>query len=122
MKLVRDFTEKDDAEAFARKLISRGIPVHFAMFRGNNTFRYGGGPKTWAVWVLIDEQHEDAIKLIKGSRHKVSSPLTEEEMASFYAEIKAHNKKGIKTHIAVFIAGLLFLVGLILVIWGSNHA
>jgi hypothetical protein len=50
------------------------------MFRGNNTHKYGGGIKTWAVWVLLDSQYDDAIKLIKGNRHQIENPLTQEQI------------------------------------------
>ena len=77
MKLIRDFTSHDVARNFSIKLRGKGIPTHIAMFRGNNTSLYGGGPKTWAVWVLIDTQLDDAIRLIKGSRYEVKDPLSE---------------------------------------------
>ncbi len=78
MKLVQDFTDQNEALGFSLKIRAKGIPNHVAMFRGNNTHRYGGGPKTWAVWVLIDSQFEDAVKLIRNSRHKIKNPLSEE--------------------------------------------
>jgi hypothetical protein len=122
MKLVRDFTEQEFAESFALKLRSKGIPSHFAMFRGNNTHRYGGGPETWAVWVLIDEQHEDALKLIKSSRHKVTNPLSEDEIVAFEENLKVSNTKSVFLHSVALIVGLICLIGFVVHLWASQNA
>lgn len=102
MKLVRDFTDNESAIRFAQKLRSNGVPSYVAMFRGNNTSIYSGGPKTWAVWVLIDSQHNDALMLIKGNRHKVDNPLTESEIIELESMHAKANKKRVLIEISIF--------------------
>jgi len=122
MKLVRDFTERDMAFSFAKRLRRKGIPNHIAMFRGNNTHRYGGGPKTWAVWTLIDNQHDDAIQLIKNKGHKVQSPLSEPEIIQFELDLAQRTNKSVLTQLAIFTAGLLSLMVFIIYLWYSRNA
>ncbi|MFL0798779.1 MAG: hypothetical protein K6L73_14955 [Cellvibrionaceae bacterium] len=115
MKLVRDFTEEELAINFSRKLRSKGIANHVAMFRGNNTFKYGGGPKTWAVWVLLESQHSDALKLIKGARHVVENPLTEEEILELEMRLGKAAKNKILRELGLFV--VLFVGAILLVIY-----
>lgn len=115
MKLVRDFTEEELAIRFSRKLRSKGIANHVAMFRGNNTFIYGGGPKTWAVWVLLDGQYSDALRLVKGSRYEVKNPLTEDEILALEENIAKIEKKKIWRELFVFL--VLFFGSISLVIY-----
>ena len=103
MKLVRDFTDNESAIRFAQKLRSNGVASHVAIFRGNNTSIYSGGQKTWAVWVLIDSQYNDALMLIKGNRHKVDNPLTESEIIELESMLAKANKKRGLIEISIFI-------------------
>ncbi len=121
MKLVRDFTDQNEALRFSLKIRAKGIPNHVAMFRGNNTHRYGGGPKTWAVWVLIDTQFDDAIKLIKGSRHKVKEPLTEEEIVSIEMEMSKNDKRKIIIDLSIFTVVFIGLIIFVISIWFDNN-
>ncbi len=85
MKLVRDYNERADATNFSEKLKSHGIAAKVAMNKGNNSHIFGGGPKSWGVWVLLDEQYPDAYQLRKGNRHKVKRPLSPEEIEAIEA-------------------------------------
>ena len=107
MKLIRDFTDNESAIRFSQKLRSNGVPSHVAMFRGNNTSIYGGGPKTWAVCVLIDSQYDDALMLIKGNRHKVNNPLNESEIVELESMLAKANKKKILIEIIVFMVFII---------------
>lgn len=122
MKLIRDFTSHDVAHNFSLKLRGKGIPTHVAMFRGNNTHRYGGGPKTWAVWVLVDTQLDDAIRLIKVSRHEVRNPLDEEEIVAIEMELLRKGKNEILRNLSVFLIALVGLVVFVISIWLDKHA
>ncbi|MFT4763814.1 MAG: hypothetical protein ACI9OH_000904 [Oleispira sp.] len=122
MKLIRDFTSHDVAHNFSLKLRGKGIPTHVAMFRGNNTHRYGGGPKTWAVWVLVDTQLDDAIRLIKGSRHEVRNPLNEEEIVAIEMELLRKGKNEILRNLSVLLIALVGLVAFVISIWLDKHA
>jgi hypothetical protein len=117
MKLVEDFTDQNEAINFSLAIRAKGIPNHVAMFRGNNTHRYGGGPKTWAVWVLIDPQFDDAIKLIRNSRHKVKNPLTEEEIFSIEMDLSKNDRRKIIIDSSIFITAFIGLIVFVVSIW-----
>jgi hypothetical protein len=114
MYLVRDFEEKDSAVAFYRRLRKNGIAGHVAMFRGNNTRRYGGGEKTWAVWVLLKEQHPEALILIKSKRYKVKSPLSEKEIVELESQISKRNLKKIAIESSLILLVVLIALGVLL--------
>jgi hypothetical protein len=122
MKLIRDFASHEVAHNFSLKLRGKGIPTHVAMFRGNNTHKYGGGPKTWAVWVLVDTQLDDAVRLIKGSRYEVRNPLSEEEIVAIEVEALRKGKYEILRNLSVFLIVLVGLVVSVISIWLDKYA
>ncbi|WP_308375649.1 hypothetical protein [Microbulbifer sp. RZ01] len=121
MKIVRDFKQQDDAVNFAFKLRERGIPTHVGVFKSNNSHFYtGGGPRTYGVWVLDEKQHHDAVLLIKGGRHKVENPLSEEQMVHLERELSRKNIRIVVRDLILFSLGLGTLIVLLVGLWHSN--
>lgn len=121
MKIVRDFTSEKDAVSFAHKLRERGIPTHIGVFKGSNFHIYtSDGPKTYGVWVLEDSQYNDAVRLIKGGKHKVKNPLSEEQIAHLEAELTRKNIHVILRDMAIFSLGLGILIFFLIDLWKSN--
>ena len=92
MKLVRDYHHQGDAKEFSLKLRKKGILSFTAPSRATpnrppsglykrHDFRVG-------VWVVLEEQFYDAVRLSKGNRHVVQNPLTEEEMKEIEISIE----------------------------------
>lgn len=48
------------------------------------------------IWIHIDEQYDDALKLLKNRNHSVSNPLTYEEMESIKLASKSQMENYIK--------------------------
>jgi len=122
MKIVRDYISKADAINFADKLRAHGIATHVGIFRGNNVrINTGGGPKTYGVWVLLEEQHQDALLLRRGNRHNVKHALSNEELVaveqSFYERSNRLYRK-ILTMVGMFLGLFVLAVGY----WYANTA
>ncbi|WP_461518074.1 hypothetical protein [Porticoccus sp.] len=115
MKIIADFVEKERAVSFSRRLRRKGIPTHVAIFKGNNTHLYGGGPKTFGVWSLVDCQHNDAVILLKDKGHKVEYSLSEDQMQLLENEIGVAQLKKVRRDIAVFV--IVFISVMFFVIW-----
>jgi hypothetical protein len=113
MSLVRCHANIESAAAFSNKLRTLGIPTYIGIHRSNDTNRYGGGPKIYGVWVLLDSQLEDAKKLIKGNQHKVENPLTEEEMVGLENSMRANRKSEflkVTSYIIVILLSIAFSI------------
>ena len=121
MKIVRDFKQEDEAVKFAGKLRERGIPTHVGVFKANNSYFYtGGGPRTYGVWVLDEKQYHDAVLLIKGRRHVVKNPLSEDQMVRLESEISSRNIKMVARDLIIFSLVLGTLIVLLVRQWQSN--
>lgn len=104
MKLIREYTEQEDAIAFQRKLRLVGIASQVAINKGNNQSIYGGGIKSHGVWALLESQYNDAMLLRKGNNHVVKNPLSEEELI----EVEQYRKK--KTLPRFYLLSALFII------------
>jgi|GEM_PF-4713622 len=118
MKLVRDYHYQSDAKALSLKLRDKGVLTFTApskaipnkplsgLYKRHN-FRTG-------VWVVLEEQLSDAVKLSKGNKHIVEKPLTEEEMKEIEIEVEKlkaeSNNKYLTTASLVIVAGVLIII------------
>jgi hypothetical protein len=117
MKLVKTFSHIDFAATFSCKLREFGIPTYIGtvvISNDNFKYRYQVRPTAYGVWVLLETQYEDALKLRKGRRHKVKNPLSEEEMVRVENLIRSKRRKSFFTLVLGF--STLVILGLMLVL------
>ena len=117
MKLVRDYHYQSDAKDLSLKLRKKGVLSFTAPSRAipnqplsglykRHNFRTG-------VWVVLEQQYSDAIKLAKGNRHTVQNPLTEEQMKEIELElekVKAKSRDKRLLTATLLIASALFAI------------
>ena len=84
MECVYTASTNQDAMAIKLLLESNGIPASIS----NKGFArlYHFIPNTLAVFVYLDEQYEDAIKLIENPDHVVTNPV---DIDAFYAALES---------------------------------
>lgn len=80
MKLFKSFEHLSEAELVAIQMRNKGIMTHVANRNSKNLGAIGAGPLQVGLWVVLDEQYEDARQLYDNPNHVVSDPLTEEQM------------------------------------------
>lgn len=86
MKLLKEFEYESDAETLIARLRRAGV-LAVALNRGaSNLSGATASAVKVAVWVVIDEQFDDAYELLRNKCHPVKNPLTEEQMVQLANE------------------------------------
>ena len=79
MKILTDFTSVIDAEQCALDFRQKGILLHVASADSvRNNLESGAFKAT--VWVVVDDQYNDARELLNSPDHEPGLALSEEEM------------------------------------------
>ncbi len=79
MKLLKRTTEKSEADNIKMILESNGIPVFIGNEDSARIFPVMGSLNPYFVFVVHDEQHQDAQMLLKNEEHVVSNPIEMDE-------------------------------------------
>jgi len=82
MKLLKEFDNKEEAKVFASALLHKGIAAHLAGAYSSN-YRIVTGTTKVSVWVVLNEQFEDAVKLINDPDYQVQNRLPDAEIEKF---------------------------------------
>ena len=114
MKLIREYTSLTDAEAFAKRLRKKGVLTQISSVNSKQLGAMVTGAVKVGVWVVLDEQADDAASLLNNKRHAVQHLLTEEEMKLLESGAKEQMDNSINT--ALKILGIAFGVIIVLVI------
>jgi len=82
MKLLQEFDNQVEGKAFASALLQKGIATHLAGAYSSN-YRIATGTTKVGVWIVLDDQFEDAIKLLSNPNHQVQNRLPDTEIEKF---------------------------------------
>ncbi|MCW8886527.1 MAG: hypothetical protein OQK12_14965 [Motiliproteus sp.] len=88
MKLIEEFYSEIDAEEASQKLRKRGVLTHITSRRSYRLSRRFTGAVKVGLWAVLDNQFEDACKILTNKQCKVRHPLTEEQMKEMEAASK----------------------------------
>jgi len=80
MKLLKHYSYVSDAEVDAARLEKRGVPTHVTAKYSQNMSRIYTGAFKAGLWVLIDDQYEDAYKFLNNSKHKITTGINQKEI------------------------------------------
>ena len=83
MKLLKQFQSHTEAQLLSEHMRDHGILTYIANTNTKNLGAIGAGPLPVGVWVIVNEQVDDAVQLLHDPNHPVFSPLTEEQMQAF---------------------------------------
>lgn len=80
MKLISEYYSEADAEAAGQRLRTRGILTHVSSTNSHRLSRRFTGAFKVGLWVVVDNQYQDACRILSGQQCKVRDPLDEEQM------------------------------------------
>lgn len=79
MKLITEYDNAHEADVAALHYREKGILTHVSS-RYSNGLRVITGATTVGLWVVLDEQYQDALALKQDREHQPANALTEHEM------------------------------------------
>lgn len=128
MKLLKQFSDEIEAESFSEKLRNKGLMTYISSKRSMSFGRHQTGALTVGVWVVLENQYEDAFELMKNKNHKPSNSLSVEEIEKLESKLKislsGSIKKGLTKTLNILAVITLFSLVLIVAyqVIRSNYA
>lgn len=115
MKLLRQFDSKAEAKDFAWKLLNNGIAVQLSGLASFNHKVITGTTKI-GVWLLVDDQYQDALSVINNESAKVLNRVPNSQIEELKVNldqdyVSLNISKSVWDKIIVF---SLILIGLLL--------
>lgn len=109
MRILQHFNTAKDAEAVGRTLEDHGI----ATFVSGTSEEWAGGPISGpagaALYVIVDQQYEDAVRLLDNPDHEVRFTLSPDDISHIRSSL--HPASAVRSMLPVLV-GLLLLVGI----------
>ena len=87
MKLLAQYSSSFDAEEPSHLLEDNGIATFVSSKRSNKLGDIFTGAFTVGLWVVLDEQYQDACQLLVDPTHKVSNKLSVSEMMQIKSSV-----------------------------------
>ena len=84
MRLIDEFESAHEADIASLNYREKGILTHVSS-RHSNSLRMITGATKVGLWVVLDDQYQDAIELRKNQSHRPSTTLSEDEMTELEA-------------------------------------
>ena len=113
MKLVAKYSSDADAALASHRLESKGIATFISSKR---SFRLGSlftGAFHVGLWVVLDHHFEDARRLLEDPNHKVSMPLTDNEMIEIKNSVQSGDMSPILRFLFQLLIGAVFFAVLV---------
>jgi len=108
MKLLRHYSHTSDAEDAARKLESKGILTHVTAKYSQRLSRHMTGALKAGLWILIDDQYEDAREFLNNPRHKITTGIAPKEIQRMRELAKPRVFEALNT--AIVYGGILAII------------
>ena len=86
MRLYRQYTSVTEAENIAERLEKRGIPSHVSGKHSMQLSGYLTGTLKVGLWIVLNEQYEDAVKVINNPGYRPRNTLSPEELERVKAQ------------------------------------
>lgn len=122
MKLFEAFDNDDVIYDMADLLRKNGILTYISGKHTSSMRIPGIGPKRLALWVVLDDQFEDAKMLLADPDHKVKHKLTEDQMRQMEqkdGELILKYFSNSPNAVAIWVSIILVLIWLIYVLYQS---
>lgn len=122
MKLLSEFESEEFAEKTSEDFRNKGILTYISSADSKRLGSFKTGALKVGLWVVIDEQYEDALLLLRDPSHQVKVHLSSEEMQLLEDRVNSANKKYLDSFVnkALFIA--VILGSILFIIFVSNQA
>ena len=122
MILLRQFHNSTDADSLSSRLRGKGIYTFVSSKRSYRLSSIYTGAFKVGVWAVLDNQHQDAIELLKNKRHAVQNPLTEEEMRKLDQSFKDPSLNGLSFMLKSLVVLLLSTIIIVIAIYWFLYA
>jgi hypothetical protein len=109
MKLIYQSSQRSDIESARLLLESRGIPVYVSNEDTNRNLSYMSIALKLGIWVVFEDQYDDAIALLTDDTYEVKKPRNVEE---YYSTLKKVQCDAVKSS---FDSSMLILVSLFII-------
>ncbi len=114
MKLVREFDDANEAEIISESLRERGVMTAVTSVDSQRLGRTRTGSLKVGLWVMFEEQLNDAVQLLENPDHQLVYKIPLDEMRRIEAEAKIRHEKSLNRIIeksaAYFLGGGLTLL------------
>lgn len=118
MKLISRYESRSDAEERATFLRSRGIATHVTDMHSMRLNLAHQGRFRAGLWVLLEDQLDDAAKLLDNPDHEVVHPLSDEEMHEMETTGAAHARRTLVKWLLITAVGLIAALVLVVELGG----
>ena len=115
MKLLRNFEDLSDAEHLSERLRNKGVMTFISSKQSHGLHRYRTGALKVGVWAVLPHQFQDAAELLNNNKHKVSSPLSLQEILELESQAansftNSFNKLIVNTFAGMLLAMIVLLI------------
>ena len=121
MKLITQYSDSHDAESVSGRIRRAGVMTVVSSKRSHTLSSVRTGAFRVGLWVVFDDQYEDAIQLLENKDHKPRRVISLNEMMNM--ELNASKqlasvwKRFLENSAALLLGGILMAI-LIYVTWG----
>ena len=109
MKLIQQYDSEVDAKDARDNLRKRGVLTYISSRQSYSLSGVVTGAFKVGLWVIIDNQYQDACNILTKKSFKVRFPLTEEQMLKIEISNKNNAPKAI-IRVLFLMLGVLFVV------------
>ena len=118
MKLLTQYETDSEADSVSARLEDKGIATYVSSRNALGFPGWSTGPAMVGLWVLIDEQYEDAMALLYDPEHTVSNPLSMPDILAAHASVRSGDLSAALTALGWMSAVLLLFVAVVFLITG----
>lgn len=120
MQLISRYESRSDAEERAAFLRSRGIATHVTDMHSMRLNLAHQGRFRAGLWVLLEDQYDDAARLLEDPDHEVRHPLSEEEMHEMATAGPVQARRTMIKWLLITVAGLIAAAVLVVEMGGAS--
>lgn len=124
MKLLSRFDDELAARKWAERLRQEGIITYTSPEHSSRNVYVPGGLKL-ELWAILDNQYEDALKLLNDKATTVRHPLSEKQMVAMESRAKMNMSNLVDSLLLKCGLGVLILISLaafLIGAWGHLNA
>jgi len=114
MRILSQYETLYDADSVSEMLKVRGIATYISGKHEEWAGSFSNGPAGAALWVVLDEQYEDAMQLLNDPDHKVKTALSAGDIRSLESSMRCSKKMAwLPTWVKlVIVAALILVIGI----------
>lgn len=108
MKLLEQYQSAYDAETAALELRRKGILAQVSE-KYSNTHSFASGSLKAGLWVVLDEQFDDACEVLKDADYEVPNPLSEQAMLAIEQAARRQGKQMVLKALNIVISSVILM-------------